>query len=427
MASTTINVDHIARVEGHGNIHVVIKGGQVKNVEMNITEAARLFEAMVKGRSYRETSYICSRICGICSESHVVTDLQAIERIFGVEVSHRTKLLRELLVYGSYLQNHASHLFVFAVPDFIGKPSVFPLADSDPQLFESALGLKRLGNELCTLVGGRSIHPITAVVGGFTHEITSGEYLELAQKMEDSIPFAAATVDLFNSFKVPDVKTRGDMLAMIEPGYYPVQSSNTVRFLQADETFDANEKFDHVDEYTETHSAALFSRVKSTGRTYFTGSLARLNASWDNLSSQAKIAAAKAGIRPPELNTMRNNTAQAIELVDALARCADICRELARGEGDSTPVEYTVKAGKAVGVTEAPRGIVFHYMELDENGIVQHADIQTPTCQNLANLENDIHDLAELLLAEGRSEEAITLEVEKMVRAYDPCLSCSVH
>ena len=179
MTKTAIHVDHIARVEGHGNVHVVIEDGAVKTVEMNVVEPARLFESMVRGRRFEEIPYISSRICGICSSSHVVTDLKAIERVFGVEVTDRTRALRELLVYGSYLQNHASHLFVFAAPDFLGMPSVFPLAQTDPELFEQALGLKALGNELCTKVGGRSIHPITAVVGGFTHEIEPAEYLEL--------------------------------------------------------------------------------------------------------------------------------------------------------------------------------------------------------------------------------------------------------
>ncbi|MDO4891591.1 MAG: Ni/Fe hydrogenase subunit alpha [Coriobacteriaceae bacterium] len=429
MAITKINVDHIARVEGHGNIHLVIKDGVLETVEMNVVEAARFFEAMVVGRSFRESSYICSRVCGICSPTHVVTDLQAIERIFGVEVSERTKLLRQLLIYGSYLQNHASHLFVFAVPDFIGQPSVFPLADIDPALFSQALGLKRLGNDLCTVVGGRSIHPITAVVGGFTSEPARDEYLRLADAMEASIPFAEAVVDLFNGFAVTDFKTRGDILATVEPGGYPVQSSNTLRFLQAGEEFDSNDRDAHIEEYKVEHSGAYFSRVKSSGRNYMTSSLARINASWDNLSKPAKIAAAKAGLRPPELNPMRNNVAQAVELVDALVRCVDYCRELAETyePGASLPVPYEVRAGKAIGVTEAPRGVAFHGMELDDEGRIVHASIMTPTCQNLANMEDDIRVLAEKLLAEGVSEDFIRLEVEKLVRAYDPCLSCSVH
>ena len=237
MSTASIKVDHLARVEGHGNVHVVIEDGAVQTVEMNVIEPARLFESMVRGRSYTEVSYIASRVCGICSASHVVTSLLAIERIFGVEVADRTKALRELLVYGSYLQNHATHLFVLAAPDFLNQPSVFPLAQSDPALFDKALGLKALGNELCTKVGGRSIHPITAVVGGFTHEITSEEYLELADKLEASIPFAVQTVDLFNSFRTPDIQTAGDFLAMTADDRYAVADSRIATFVHAGVSF----------------------------------------------------------------------------------------------------------------------------------------------------------------------------------------------
>ena len=210
----SINVDHIARIEGHGNIHLAIEDGAVATCEMNVVEPARLFESMVRGRTFSEIPYIASRICGICSASHVVTDLLAIERVFGIEVSDRTHALRELLIYGSYLQNHATHLFVFAAPDFTGHASVFPLATEAPELFNQALALKALGNELCTKVGGRSVHPITAVVGGFTNEISRDEYLALAEKMEAMLPFAEQTVDLFNSFPVPDIETAGDMLTV---------------------------------------------------------------------------------------------------------------------------------------------------------------------------------------------------------------------
>ena len=218
MTRTAIHVDHIARVEGHGNVRVVIEDGIVKTVEMNVVEPARLFESMVRGRRFEEVPYIASRICGICSASHVVTDLLAIERVFGVEPTDRTRALRDLLVYGSYLQNHATHLFVFAAPDFLGMPSVFPLAETDPELFERALALKALGNELCTKVGGRSVHPITAVVGGFTHEIAAGEYRALADKMDEAREFAIRAVDLFRDFPVPAIETAGDMLAMVEEG-----------------------------------------------------------------------------------------------------------------------------------------------------------------------------------------------------------------
>lgn len=424
-----INVDHIARIEGHGNVHVVIEDNEVKTVQMEVVEPARLFESMVRGRSFSEISYISSRICGICSASHTVTDLLAIERVFGVQVTDRTNALRELLVYGSYLQNHGTHLYVLAAPDFLGQKSVFPVADIDPALFDNALALKQLGNELCTAVGGRSIHPITAVVGGFTHEISRDEYLAFADRMEAMIPFALQTVDVFNSFAVPDLQTDGDVLAMYAPDKYAVCDSRTARFIDADITFDADTWTDHIEEYRVPHSGALFARVRSTQANYMTSALARINLSWPLLCKTAKVAAAKAGLRPPERNPFRNNVAQAVELVDALERCVILCRRLAADEfeGSSTPVDFEVRAGHGVGYTEAPRGVLFHELELDDEGRVVHASIITPTSQNVANMEDDMRKLAELMIAQGADEPTIRLEIEKLVRAYDPCLSCSVH
>ena len=424
-----INVDHIARIEGHGNVHVVIENDEVKTVQMEVVEPARLFESMVRGRSFSEVSYISSRICGICSASHTVTDLLAIERIFGVKVTDRTNALRELLVYGSYLQNHGTHLYVLAAPDFLGQKSVFPVEQIAPELFDSALALKRLGNELCTAVGGRSIHPITAVVGGFTHEIKADEYLEFANRMEAMIPFALQTVDVFNSFEVPDIVTAGDVLAMYSPNKYAVCDSRTLKFIDAGVAFDADEWTDEIEEYSVPHSGALFARVRSTQRPYMTSALARINLSWDKLCKQAKVAAAKAGLRPPERNPFLNNVAQAVELVDALERCIILCRRLAADEfeGPSSPVDFKVRAGRGVGYTEAPRGVVLHELELDEAGRVVYASIITPTSQNVANMEDDMRLLAEKMVAEGAEESAIRLCIEELVRAYDPCLSCSVH
>lgn len=431
MSKAHISVDHVARVEGHGNIHVEIEAGSVKTVEMNVVEPARLFEAMVRGRNFADVPYISSRICGICSASHVVTDLLAIEAIFGVEVSARTHALRELLIYGSYLQNHASHLFVFAAPDYLNMPSVFPLAEANKELFDKALKLKALGNKLCNAVGGRSIHPICAVVGGFTAEPSTQEFLELAQSLEAALPFVREVVDLFAGFEVPEIETEGNMLAMVEAGKYPVCTSGQAKFLQSENAFDASSALKQIEEYEVDHSAALFAREKASGKPYFTGALARINASWTNLSKEAKFASAKANLRPLKLNPFLNNVAQAVELVDVCVRCAQICKELANPKGklamSSKPVQFDVCAGSATGFTEAPRGVLFHNLELDSKGCVKHATILTPTAQNCANLEADMRLLAENLVAAGAGEAQIRLEIEKLVRAYDPCFSCSVH
>ncbi len=429
MTTAAIHVDHIARIEGHGNIHVGIEDGVVTDVRAEIVEPARLFESMVRGRNFADAPYIASRICGICSASHAITDILAIEGVFGVEATPRTHALRELLVYGSYLQNHATHLFVFAAPDFLGEESMLPLAKTHPVLFEKALELKRLGNELCTAVGGRSVHPITAVVGGFTHEIDAASYLEFAQRMEDMVPFAQELADTFHGFTVPKLATQGELLCMTAPGAYPVCDSNTFTLVRSGITGTAAQATEVLEEYQVNHSGAFFARVRDTKQPYFTGALARINAGWGSLSKTAKVCAAKVGLRPPEYNTFMNNVAQAVEIVDALVRCAALCRQLAADEveGTSTPVPFEVKAGRACGFTEAPRGMLFHDLTLDDAGRVTKATIMTPTAQNLANMEADMRLLAESLASSGASEAEIKLAVEMLVRAYDPCLSCSVH
>ncbi len=430
MARTSLTVEHIARIEGHGNVSLSIEDRAVKSVEMNIVEPARLFESMARGRVFDDVPAIASRICGICSSSHVVTDILAIESALGVTVTDRTHALRELLVYGSYLQNHATHLFVFAAPDYVGEPSIFPLSQTDPDLFQGALGIKALGNELCCAVGGRSVHPITAVVGGFTAEPKARRFSELADKLEQSLAFACKTVDLFRTFPVPSLATGGEMLAQFQPGAYPVCTSPVMELVRDGVRFDASCYQDYLEEYSQPHSAALFARVRATGLPFMTGALARITASWDNLTQTARVAAAKAGLRPPEHNPFMNNVAQAVELVDALERCAALCRRLASAdgfEGSSTPVPYKVHAGHGVGYTEAPRGALIHDLTLDDQGRVTSASITTPTGMNLANLEADIELLARQLLAAGADEDDLRLQVEKLIRAYDPCLSCSVH
>ena len=426
MTATTLTMHHIARVEGHGNVHVSIEDGMVRDVRMNIVEPARLFESMVAGRSFDKVSYIASRICGICSSSHVVTDLMAIEDAFGIEVSERTRMLRELLIYGSYLQNHASHLFVFAAPDFVGEESLFPVAEKIRELFEGGLAVKALGNELCTKIGGRSIHPITAVVGGFTHEIERDEYLELADRLAAMRPFAEHVVDVFAAFSVPDIASRGDFMALYEEGHYAV-ASGSPRFVKDGRVFDVHDYRDLIDEYQVDHSAAYFSRRADTGETFATSALARINTSWSELTREARLAAAKAGLRPPALNPYDNNVAQAVELVDVCVRCEAMLRELASMQGSSAPVAFEPRAGRGVAMTEAPRGTLVHDLEFDEQGRVLKANIITPTVHNLSDTEKNIRQVAELLTAQGADEPTLRPEIEKLVRAYDPCLSCSVH
>jgi len=419
---STLTVEHVARIEGHGTITVDIDEGVVSDIRMDIVEPARLFESMVVGRRFDEAPLITSRICGICSANHAVTSIKAVEAAMGIEVSERTRLLRSLMVYGSFLQNHATHLYLFAAPDFVGQPSVFPLAESHPDIVARALRIKKLGNEITSLVGGRSVHPVTAVIGGFTSEPSSKELAEYAEKLHAAARDAAETVELFASFTVPSFETAGEMLALVSPDTYAIYDGD-VCALDAGWCRPAAEYHDFVTETVVGHSNAKHSTVG--GRTFLVGALARVNLSWDRLMPSARVVASRAGLRPVSRNTFMNNLCQAIELVDAAERCAVLCEELAASGGSSAVGEVIVSAGTGTGATEAPRGTLYHTLTIGEDGLVKAGNVITPTAQNLANLEADMRAFAPTV--SHLPEAEFVLAIEQLVRAYDPCLSCAVH
>ncbi len=419
---STLTVEHVARIEGHGTITVDVDGGVVRNIKMDIVEPARLFESMVVGRRFDEAPLITSRICGICSPNHAVTSIKAVEAALGIEVSERTTLLRQLMVYGSYLQNHATHLYLFAAPDFVGQPSVFPLAESHPDIVRRALRVKKLGNELTGLVGGRSVHPVTAVIGGFTSEPPKHEFAAFATRLHAAARDAAATVDLFAGFDVPEFETAGEMLALVSPDTYAIYDGD-VCALDAGWCRPVSEYRDFVTETVVGHSNAKHSTVD--GRTFLVGALARVNLSWDRLVPSARVVASNTGLRPVTRNTFLNNLCQAIELVDAAERCALLCEQLAEDAGSSEPVAFEVAAGSGTGATEAPRGTLYHSLSIDDDGVVTSGNVITPTAQNLANLEADMRAFAPTVAHLPEAE--FVLKIEQLVRAYDPCLSCAVH
>lgn len=422
MTTTTLNVKHVARIEGHGDITVKVEGGKLLDISVDVVEPARYFESMVVGRHFDDAPLITSRICGICSANHVMVSILAIEDAFGIEVSERTKKLRQLLIYGSYLQNHGTHLYILAAPDYVGLPSVFPLAETAPEVVKRALGLKRLGNELCTFVGGRPVHPTTAVVGGFTSEPKREDYLHFAERLEAAIKDASATVELFGDFNIPNFTTKSDMYSLYTEGNYATVEGD-IKSLEFGTIHPVQKYRELFVEHNVEHGNSK--HVLVDGKPYMVGALARVNNSWNELLPAARVVASKVGVRPIAKNPFLNNVAQAIELVDAAARCAQICRELAEMEGDSTPVEFEPKAATGYAGTEAPRGSLYHSYTFDDKGIITGADVITPTASNLASLEADLWRYAPTLLNLPREEFVVS--IEQLVRAYDPCLSCAVH
>lgn len=417
-----LTVDHVARIEGHGNIAVNVEDGVVREIRLDVVEPARFFESMVVGRRFDEAPLITSRICGICSPNHVVTSIKAIEAALGVSVSERTRLMRKLLVYGSFLQNHATHLYVLAAPDYVGLPSVFPLADSHPEIVERALKLKKLGNELTSLVGGRPVHPVTAVIGGFTCEPDLRKLEAFREMLCDVADDALATVDLFASFPVPAFETGGEMLALSADDDYAIYEGDTVA-LDAGWRRPAAEYRGFISEQVVGHGNAKHSTVD--GRPFLVGSVARINLNADKLNERGRAALASSGVELGTRNPFHTNVLQAVELADAAARCIGYIEALLEMGGTSQPVAFRIASGDGGGATEAPRGTLYHSYGIDDDGIITRGDVITPTAQNLANLEADMRAFAPTVADRDAAE--FTLLIEELVRSYDPCLSCSVH
>lgn len=417
-----LTIEHVARIEGHGNITVNVENGVVAEVRMDVVEPARFFESMVVGRRFDEAPLITSRICGICSPNHVVTSIKAIEAALGLAVSERTVMLRKLLVYGSYLQNHATHLYILAAPDYVGLPSVFPLAETMPDVVARALRLKKLGNDLTALVGGRPVHPVTAVIGGFTSEPQAAALAEYRDLLLGVVDDALATVELFASFEVPDFATAGEMLALRADDDYAIYDGDTVA-LDAGWRRPCGEYRSFIRETVVGHSNAKHATV--AGRPFLVGSVARANVNADLLNEAGRRGLVAAGLTLPTRNPFHMNLLQAVELADASVRCAGYIERLLDMDGSSVPEPFRIRAGEGGSATEAPRGTLYHSYAIDDDGFVTRGDVITPTAQNLANIEADMRAFAATV--SDRSEEEFAVLIEELVRSYDPCLSCSVH
>ena len=420
----SIVIDHICRVEGHGGITVNIKDGKVAEVNMDIFEGPRFFEPLVVGRAYDEVSSVLMRICAICSPAHTVASLMAVENAFGIDVKPQTQLLRELLVQGGNIQSHALHLFCLSIPDFMDYPSAIALAADHAEEVKMGLELKRLGNKIQEAIGGRAIHPVNAVVGGFARVPTKEMLLDLKEQLKTGLEQSLATVDLFLDLQIPDF--------CVSPNVYAALSSNGHSYslfgdkvaLSTGETEDIKAYKDICGEVTVAHSHAKQSWFE--GRPYAVGALARIMVNGQKLTGEAKRAQVQLGVDEASNNMLYNNAAQAVELIYSIERAIDITDQLlGTGIEQERPLKVTAQAGTGIGAVEAPRGTLYHNYSFDEDGRLIEADVVTPTAQNLANIEKDIRAAVENLI--DQPKESIAPRLEMVVRAYDPCISCAVH
>jgi sulfhydrogenase subunit alpha len=422
-----IDVHHVTRVEGHGNIVVNIDGGVVKDCRFDVIETPRFFEAMLRGRPYLEASHITSRICGICSTGHTTASLRASEKALGVELTEQTILLRKLVFHGEILDSHILHVYMLVAPDFLGVGSVIPLATTHRDVVLRALRMKKLAGDLCAAVAGRHTHPIAMTVGGFTHFPTLADLKDLRDQLMASRADVDATVDLCSTLPWPKFERDTEYVSLTKPDEYAfidgeIKTSDGYRV-------PIENYKDVTNEYLVQHSSAKWTRHKR--ESLMVGALARFNNNYDQLHPRAKAAAEKLGIKPKVTNPYLNTAAQVVEVVHCVEDAISIIDQLlAKGLKNEKPVPVDLgKIGangcNGVGACEVPRGILIHQYWVGQDGKLTGANCIIPTNQNIANLEADMKALVPQIME--KPVDAMRLDLEMLVRAYDPCISCSVH
>lgn len=416
-----LNMHHITRVEGHGNIVVRITDGLLEECDLQIIEAPRFFESMLRGQPYQQASRLASRICGICAVAHATTSLRAVETALGVEPSRQTRLLRKLNYFGEMLDSHILHVYMLVAPDYFGVGSVIPLAKSDPEVVLRALRMKRVAGELCALISGRHTHPISMAVGGFTKLPSEADLISLLEKLETMRADVEATVELFQGLDFPEFER--------ETEYIALHSDEEYDFIDGDikstdgGVWKTTQYQQITNEYIVGHSTAKHARNQR--QSYMVGALARFNVNYDRLHLKAKLAAEKLNIAPICTNPYKIALAQVVEIAHCVESACEISDAiLSDGITPELPQQPARLSGEGVGACEAPRGTLFHHYAI-KNGYITEANCIIPTAQNLANIELDMRALVPDIL--DRSKDEITKSLEMLVRAYDPCISCSAH
>lgn len=425
MSDVTIHVEHLTRVEGHGSIVLNTRNGAIEQVQWQVSEAPRFFESFVRGRPYHQLSHITSRICGICSIGHALASLKATEAAFGVVVSAQTQLLRRLAMHAENLQSHILHVGYLVAPDLLGVGSVFPLVQSHPDAVRTVVRLHRLANEMSDLLCGRTTHPISLVVGGFSAIPSARQLTEIRQKLLDAVPAAAGVAQLVldHAGALPAFSRRTEYIALVADDEYAIYdgvigSTDTGRHLVAD--YEAI-----VNEFVVPHSTAKFTRHHRDS--YMVGALARFNLNAHLLRPLAQEWAERFGLRSICYNPFMNSVAQLVEFLHSLEDAVVLIEDLLRTGPDAAeaPAKVKVKAGRGIGAVDVPRGLLIHDYTYDEDGLCMKANCVIPTNQNHNNINQDLAAFAPTLL--DRPETEIERSLEMLVRAYDPCISCSTH
>ncbi len=409
--SDSVLTSNICRIEGHGNLKLDYKNNKVS---LAIDEGERLFEQLVLNHPYEDAPFITARICGVCPTAHVLASIDAIETAFKVEVTPNIVNLRKALQAGQTIQSHALHLFFLALPDYMNVLNAIQLHEENPELFKAAVALKKLGDEVVEVIGGRAVHPVAPVVGGFLSVPSDEKLKKLINDLESHLHLALETVELFAGF------------------HYPTLKRETEYLMSRNRRIISNRGLDTP---LENYAYAFKENVRAGSQTkygtrdghgFMVGSLARLSLDHDSLQPKAAYAYHKIWNKDfPTFNSFHNNIAQAIEMVNLIEEAVLDLKAVLVDKNKLFRVPFVVSAGSGVGAVEAPRGTLYHSVKTDEKGQIVLYDIVTPTVQNLVNLEEDASEL--MKQENGKNPEKLYKEIEMLVRAYDPCITCSVH
>lgn len=418
-----VNVHHLTRVEGHGNISVKVRDGKVREARWDVVETPRFFEVMLKGKHYTSAAMLTARICGICSIGHSLATLRATELAFGVTIPATASKLRLLAKHGETLQSHWLHLFFLAAPDFIGLPGVLPLLETNPEIVHLARRLKGAANRLCDVVAGRSVHPVSLQPGGVNACPSKSALCALRDELHRSLEDIDTARKLFKSFTLPAFERETEFVSLKGENDYPwiggsMISTDGVEHGESDYLKMTNE-------YVDSRNTSKWCRLSRPS--FAVGALARCNNNFRFLHPEAVRVAQDLGLAPVCHNPFMNNIAQLVECVHLTHEAIRLLDELMREDGGETMVAVRPRAGMGVGAVEVPRGILYHYYEYDREGYVVRANCIIPTTQNNANIHLDLPALAEQFADDAMTDARLELLCSMLVRAYDPCISCSVH
>ena len=420
MKRRTIKVDYLARVEGEGALYIRMKDGQVTDVKLKIYEPPRFFEAFMRGRKYTEAPDITARICGICPVAYQMSACQAMEAILGIRVKGPLRDLRHLLYLGEWIESHMLHVYMLHAPDFLGYQSAIEMARDYPEVVQRGLRLKKYGNEIVAVVGGREVHPINVRVGGFYRVPTREELQSLMDKLKWGRDAALETVRWVASFDFPDFEMDYEFVALRHPEEYALLEGRILSNKGLD--IAVYEYDDHFEEIHVPYSNALHSRIRGRG-SYLVGPMARFNLNFHRLSPLAQQAAREVGLLPPCRNPFQSIIVRSIETLHAF----DVALYLIENYDmpDSPVVEAEPRAGTGYGATEAPRGLLYHRYTIDDQGIILDAKIVPPTSQNQKAIEEDLWHFVPQNL--DLPEDELVWRCEQAIRNYDPCISCATH